>query len=54
MDLHDLNDLINAKSPLNKGHKFSTSTTPIPPAIYVSKNMQKKITLDTLNDVEHR
>ena len=54
VDLHDLNDLINAKSPLNKGHKFSTSTTPIPPAIYVSKNMQKKITLDTLNDVEHR
>ena len=42
--LHDLNDLINTKSPLNKGPKFSTPTIPIPPAIYISKNMQKKMT----------
>ena len=39
--LHDLNDLINTKSPLNKGPKFSTPTTPIPPSICISKNMQK-------------
>ena len=39
--LPDLNDLIDAKSPLNKEPKISTSTTPIPPAICVSKNMQK-------------
>ena len=41
--LHDLNDLINAKSPLNKGPKFWIPTTPIPPAFCVSKNMQKKL-----------
>ena len=42
--LHDLNDLINTKYPLNKGPEFSTPTIPIPPAIYISKNMQKKMT----------
>ena len=41
--LHDLNDLINAKSPLHKGPKFATSTTPISPTICVSKNMQQKL-----------
>ena len=41
--LHDLNDLINTKSPLNEGPKFSTPTTSIPPAICISKNMQKKL-----------
>ena len=41
--LHDLNDLINTKPPLNKGPEFSTPTTRIPPAICISKNMQKKL-----------
>ena len=50
--LHDLNDLRNAKSLLNKEPKFSTPTTSIPSAICVSNNMQKNFTLDLLNDVE--
>ena len=41
--LHDLNDLIITKSLLNEEPKFSTANTPIPLAICVSKNMQKKL-----------
>ena len=39
--LHDLNNLLNVKSPLNKWLKFLTPPTPIPPVICVSKYMPK-------------